>query len=325
MCELDLRQAMGEEQAALVTRLGEAAQHFCLHCYLVGGAVRDLLLRLPVVDLDLMLEGSAADFAAYLKKSWAEWFPQAAAPARLIVFSRYGTAKLQYGSDVVPGLACLDFASARSEQYPESGKPPVVSFGDLYTDLARRDFTINALAVDLMPRSIGTVRDFFSGRQDLKAGVLRILHENSFVDDPARLIRGVRFAARFGFEYDALTLRLFSEAVNGGYLKRLPPNRLFDEFRKALCETDFGSVLEALGRCRLLEQISPKLVLSPESLASQQAESSDGPVWPEIFCRLLSAESMESFAQVVKGFKLQRPVEALLMRTWKELEERRAY
>lgn len=167
----------------------EAAQE---PVYLVGGAVRDLLLGHPRVDVDLVVEGDAAALAARLGGAAAE-------------HERFGTVKVEVGGHEV------DIATARTETYPQPGALPVVApAASIEADLGRRDFTINALAIPLAgePRPI----DPFGGRDDLEAGLLRVLHERSFEDDPTRAIRAARYGARFGFALEPGTDELLRRA-----------------------------------------------------------------------------------------------------------------
>ncbi|HEX7279236.1 MAG TPA: hypothetical protein VF255_06370 [Solirubrobacterales bacterium] len=160
--------------------------------YLVGGAVRDLLLGRPGADLDLVVVGDAAALAARLGGAELE-------------HERFGTAKVEVEGHQV------DVATARTETYPEPGALPVVAPAEsIEADLGRRDFTINAMAIPLAgePRVI----DPRGGEEDLERGLLRILHPRSFEDDPTRAIRAARYAARFGFTLDAETDRLMRRA-----------------------------------------------------------------------------------------------------------------
>jgi tRNA nucleotidyltransferase (CCA-adding enzyme) len=160
--------------------------------YLVGGAVRDLLLDRPRADVDLVVEGDAVALAARLGGASAE-------------HDRFGTVKVEVGGHE------LDIASARIETYPEPGALPVVAPAEgIEVDLGRRDFTINAMAVPLAgePRVI----DPYGGREDLERGVLRVLHPGSFEDDPTRALRAVRYAARFDFELEPETAGLLRRA-----------------------------------------------------------------------------------------------------------------
>ena len=163
--------------------------------YLVGGAVRDLLLERNRADIDLVIEGDAAALAGRLG-------------AEVISHERFGTAKVKLDGHEV------DIASARSESYAHPGALPAVEpKAKLADDLKRRDFTINAMAIPLQgePRLIDPHR----GQADLAAGLLRVLHDGSFIDDPTRAIRAARYAARFGFTLEQRTAELFGDTDLG--------------------------------------------------------------------------------------------------------------
>ncbi len=162
--------------------------------YLVGGAVRDLLLGRGRADIDLVIEGDAAQFAARFG-------------ARVRTHERFATAvvELQEGR--------IDIATARTELYPKPGALPVVKPSNLSEDLARRDFTINAMAILLGTNPC--LIDPQDGRSDLAAGLLRVLHPGSFSDDPSRALRAARYAARFGFSLEPETARWLASADLG--------------------------------------------------------------------------------------------------------------
>jgi len=162
--------------------------------YLVGGAVRDLLLGRERGDLDLVTEGDPAEIAARLGSETTH-------------HRRFSTAKARLGSHQV------DIARARTETYPHPGALPEVSPAEgIAEDLARRDFTINAMAIPLSPADGAELIDPHGGRDDLEAGVLRVLHSGSFADDPTRALRAARYAARFGFELEPGTAELLASA-----------------------------------------------------------------------------------------------------------------
>src|SRR3972149_4491725 len=192
----------------LVKGAGEAAWGRGMALFLVGGAVRDVLLGRPSLDLDLVAEGSALELLSSLGWEGARTYP------------RFGTAKLE-GKGWT-----LDLASARREVYPRPGALPRVTQGSLNEDLWRRDFTINAMAVALAPPSLGELVDPFDGRADLEAGLLRVLHPKSFQAEATRMLRGVRYAGRFGFRLEGETERLLRrdlahlDAISGGRLRR---------------------------------------------------------------------------------------------------------
>src|SRR5436190_8384879 len=149
--------------------------------YLVGGYVRDVLLGGQHFDIDVSMEGDALALAEALAES---------RDARWTATHRFGTAYLEPGGD----LYNIDLVTARREQYPTPGALPEVEAGNIHDDLARRDFTINALAVELRPDGVGELLDPHGGLSDLQAGLVRVLHPNSFVDDPTRILRAVKYA-----------------------------------------------------------------------------------------------------------------------------------
>ncbi len=195
------------------------------HAWVVGGAVRDLLLDgRAAVDLDLVLEGDAVAAAERLA---------AALDGLLTVHDRFGTATVEADGHV------YDLATARAESYVRPGALPDVRPGTLEQDLLRRDFTVNAIAVSFDGR-VAAAPGAFS---DLDARVLRVLHERSFIDDPTRLLRLVRYATRLGFGVEEGTSALASEAIEGGALATVTPTRIGGELRLLLREP---SAIEAL-------------------------------------------------------------------------------
>lgn len=265
--------------SGLAARIGSAAEELQMKAYLIGGIVRDLLLieenrraapdraRLSFPDVDIMLEGDALVFVGQLRNNWRRYFPQIPPPVKGAAFRRYKTAKLEFAEEILPGIGRLDFSTARSETYPVPGGRPDISAGDLKSDLARRDFSINAMAISLAPADFGELRDSFNGGGDLRERKIRVLHEQSFVDDPARLIRALRFVVRLRFALEEKTAQLFSQAVEARRLSTVPAFRVFDEFRKALNEEDVLRVVRELEQTKLLEQIHPRLRAGKEFLA----------------------------------------------------------
>lgn len=189
--------------------------------YVVGGTVRDLLLGLPSADLDLVLEGDVEGLALRLDTGAS-------------VHERFGTAEIEVDGQRV------DLASARTERYSRPGALPEVSAADLEDDLARRDFTINAMAVDLADPE--RLLDPFDGMSDLRQGILRPLKPGSFREDPTRVLRAARYAARFGFSLERSGL----EQVPAADLSTVSRDRLLSELKR-LADEDLGpEALEVL-------------------------------------------------------------------------------
>jgi tRNA nucleotidyltransferase (CCA-adding enzyme) len=222
--------------------------------WLVGGAVRDLLLGESSVDLDVAIEGDARAVARQVAERLG---------GEAVEHERFGTATVR-----ADGLA-VDLASARRETYAQPGALPVVESAALDEDLARRDFTINAMAAALAGDRLGELRDPSGGRADLDAGVIRILHPGSFVDDPTRLLRAVRYESRFGFRMDGESERLAREAVAADAPATVSGPRIRDELLDLLGEP---AVMASVARMRELgldRALSPLLGdARPEDVAA---------------------------------------------------------
>ena len=214
--------------------------------YLVGGPVRDRLLGVPVKDLDICVVGDAPALAAQLAD---------ATGGRLTVHQRFGTA------GVATSDCAVDLVTARRETYRRPGALPDVSAGNLADDLARRDFTINAMAIPIAGASAELV-DHHGGQADLSAGVIRILHRQSFRDDPTRILRAVRYAARFGFRMDEATRAAMADALAAGAMATLTPDRVRHELERILEEPDPRSVLRLAHASGVLAAVHPSLSIA---------------------------------------------------------------
>ena len=222
--------------------LAAAAGHDGVH--LVGGAVRDLLLGREPRELDVVVEGDVAPIARRLG-------------AGATVHERFGTATVESGG------CRFDLAAARAERYARPGALPDVRPAGIDDDLRRRDVTVNALALDL--RS-GAVRAVEHARDDLAAGRLRVLHDASFGDDPTRLWRIARYAARLGFELEQRTAALAAAAVADGALETVSGTRIGSELRLALAEPDPVAALEAAAGLGLAPWLAPDRALAAAAL-----------------------------------------------------------
>ena len=199
----------------LVYLTREAAEERGQNAYLVGGFVRDLILGVRNFDLDFVIEQDGIGVAEVLSQKLK---------AKLIRHRRFGTATLMPGH-----RHKIDISTARKEEYPYPASLPHVSPGTLQEDLFRRDFTVNALAVAVNGHSFGTLIDYYGGQNDLRDGKIRILHEESFIDDPTRILRGIRFEQRFDFTLEPKTKRCLMAAVRRGMLEQVQPQRLRDD------------------------------------------------------------------------------------------------
>ena len=213
--------------------------------YLVGGAVRDVLLGAESFDVDIVVEGDGIAFARALA---------GLLDARFTTHAKFGTAIVHHGGD-----ARVDVATARSERYHAPAVLPTVERATIEEDLHRRDFTINAMAASLRRSDFGHLVDPFHGRADLAQGVIRVLHNASFVDDPTRIFRAVRYEARFGFRLDAQSEELARASVADGHLDDLTPARLTAELEALFDERHAEVSIPRLGELGVDRALHPLL------------------------------------------------------------------
>jgi tRNA nucleotidyltransferase (CCA-adding enzyme) len=221
--------------------------------YLVGGAVRDLLRGANAVDLDLAVEGDARSVARALAD-------RLGGVAR--EHERFGTAAVRAGD------LKFDLATTRRETYDEPGALPRVERASLDEDLRRRDFAINAMAVGLTGDDLGHLYDPCGGLADLEGGVVRVLHDGSFIDDPTRLLRAVRYEVRLGFRIDRHTEDLARSAAAGGALRTVSGARVRDELMDLLSEPEAPAGVERMHDLGLDRALHPALDADPELAAS---------------------------------------------------------
>ena len=231
-------------------RVGELADHMAVPAFLVGGFVRDFILNIPNFDLDIVVEGDGIQFAKQLAKTLqAEWK----------IHERFGTVTLTLpNSPDLPQLHHVDIATARTEYYEYPTALPTVERSSIKKDLYRRDFTINALAIRLNQRP-GELLDYFGGQRDLKDQVVRVLHSLSFVEDPTRVFRAIRFEQRFGFHMSKETLHFIQQAKSLQLFHRLSSTRLGNELIRLLKEPSPVNGIQRLGSLKLFHIIHPAL------------------------------------------------------------------
>ena len=221
--------------------------------YLVGGAVRDLLRGVDPHDVDIAVEGDARSAARAVAD-------RLGSDAR--EYERFGTATVETPQDT------YNFAGTRAETYDAPGELPRVSPASLDEDLRRRDFSINAMALGLTGDDLGHLYDPCGGVDDMDHGVIRVLHERSFLDDPTRLLRAVRYAARLGFDLDPESERLAREAVAADALSTVSGARIRDELMDLLRETDASSGIERMRELEIHSALHAELDPDPELVAS---------------------------------------------------------
>jgi tRNA nucleotidyltransferase (CCA-adding enzyme) len=233
----------------LLAKLGEVADSLGYHVYAVGGFVRDILLHQENLDIDVVIEGDGISFAKTLA---------AVLNGRVRAHEKFRTAVV-----VLPDSLKIDVATARLEYYKSPAALPIVEMGSIKFDLYRRDFTVNTLSIKLNADQFGTLIDFFGGQRDLKRKVIRVIHNLSFVEDPTRVFRAVRFEQRFGFKIGKLTSGLIENAVRMDFFKKVSGRRLFSELRQILEEEKPVNALRRLHEFGLLKVIHPNIAFHP--------------------------------------------------------------
>ena len=219
-----LHSALDEKFQTVIESISDCAEKFNKKAYIIGGVVRDLFLEKPIYDIDIVIEGDAIEFCR-----WAEqenyWKIKRIA-------KDFGTVKIIFKNNLE-----VDIASTRTESYPKAGHLPIVKkLGcTLKEDILRRDFTVNALALSLNKENFGEVIDYTDGLGDLKNKQLKILHEKSFIDDPTRIIRALRFKHKLGFEIEPNTKKLMQ-----AYLKDFNENDICYERIKQVTRLAFN-------------------------------------------------------------------------------------
>ncbi|MCD6352382.1 MAG: CCA tRNA nucleotidyltransferase, partial [Armatimonadetes bacterium] len=229
---------------AMLRRVGQSVAACGQKAWLVGGPVRDALLGRPVLDLDVVVEGNALELA----RTIVEELPEGEAPATqdearaaresLALFPEFLTARLD-----LPGGLHLDLITARSETYEHPGALPTVKPADLDADLRRRDFTVNAMAASLMPEDFGRLFDPLDGYAALRFGVLKALHDQSFRDDPTRVVRAATYSERLASRLEKKTQRWLAAAIAEGALEWVAPQRHGEQLRRALLTDAGGRIL----------------------------------------------------------------------------------
>jgi tRNA nucleotidyltransferase (CCA-adding enzyme) len=249
-----MRQSLPPSLFQLLIQAGETAHSMGYSLYVVGGFVRDLLLGIPNLDLDLVVEGDAIALAKRLAGDRG---------GRTRSHSRFGTAKWllpQIGSGAeqgrqAGGSLALDFVTARTEFYEHPTALPQVERSSIKQDLYRRDFTINTMAISVEKDHFGSLLDFYGGKQDLEMGLIRVLHNLSFVEDPTRMLRAVRFEQRLEFQIEERTRELIDDALE--LLDRVTGERIRQELELILNEGEPERALCRLDQLGILGQIHP--------------------------------------------------------------------
>jgi tRNA nucleotidyltransferase (CCA-adding enzyme) len=241
-----MKERLPDHMIDLLKKIGRVGSDLGFGVYVVGGFVRDLMLYRENDDIDIAIEGNGILFA----KTFAEM-----EHAHVNTYEKFGTAVI-----IFPNGFKIDVASSRMEYYRSPAALPEVEMSSIKMDMYRRDFTINTLAIRLDPDHFGTLIDFFSAQRDLKDKAIRVIHNLSFVEDPTRVFRAIRFEQRFGFSIGKLTSGLIKNAVKMDFFKRLSGLRVFSELKQILEEENPIPAIARLFDYKLMTVIHPDLV-----------------------------------------------------------------
>jgi len=288
MTQNDLLRRLPQEHLSLLRELGNLADEGGVSLYLVGGVVRDLLLKRENWDLDLTVEGNGIAFAQLVADRYG---------TGLARFERFATSRLVFQD----GLK-MDIATTRRESYAQPAVLPTVQPASIEEDLSRRDFTINAIAIQLNSGQFGCVLDPFRGQRDLRARTIRVLHAGSFQDDPTRIFRAIRFEQRFGFRLERTTVRLLAQAASTNLIQQLSGPRLQNEILLLFAEHDPVRAIGRLGQLKLFrflhrllcytKNVKRVVTAVPKALAWWVRRFPDSVIQrPAVYLMALSSES----------------------------------
>jgi len=294
---------LAEKYMNVLERAGEIASVMDCKVYGTGGIVRDVLLGVECLDIDLVVEGDGIEMARALRQEFG---------GRVRVHPKFCTATVLF-----PGGHQVDVATARVEFYQYPAAMPQIETSSLHQDLYRRDFTINAMAVSLNKEDFGNVMDFFGGREDLKRGLIRVLHNLSFVEDPIRLLRAVRFEKRYRMNLEPQTLKLAREAVRNKMLARVSAERIWEELKHILMEPRPEPVLSRLVKMKLWDFLFPcvkydhiKRVLTRLPRAIKKIQSWDlagtWEQWMIYLVAVLHCADKESAGNICRRYKISK-------------------
>ena len=274
----------GDPVTKIIQRVAKVAAREAVPAYLVGGAVRDRILGRPTKDIDIMVIGDGIAFARELARSFRL--------KRVIEYPRFGTAMVPYHE------LLIEVATARTERYASDSRKPTVRQGELHEDLARRDFTINALAMSLNSEDMFSLTDHYGGLKDLDAGIIRTPLDavTTFSEDPLRMLRAIRFAGQLGFRIESRTLAAIDKVKER--LKIISQERITDELVKMILVPEKPSRgFQLLRQSGLLE-----LVL-PEIAALQGVDQKNGYHHKDVFAHTLQV--LDNIAQVSERLDLR--------------------
>jgi tRNA nucleotidyltransferase (CCA-adding enzyme) len=290
-----LKTCLPERVVTALEDIGKLAEKSGLNAYLVGGVVRDVLMGNSNMDIDIVVEGDAPALA----RKFAS-----ANKAKVAEHYKFKTAAVIFKD----GFR-VDFATSRTEYYTTPASAPEVEYASIRNDLYRRDFSINAMAMKLTGSGFGELLDFFGGQKDITDKKIRVLHSLSFVDDPSRCLRGIRFAVRYGFNIGPQTEKLLKHAVSLNLLERVVGQRMFLELKYILSEDAYTEALAMMKKFDILKFFHDKLAIDDFKLdrfcvlekingwySFQFREHAD--IWISRFCILFSDMNRQDMKQL---------------------------
>ena len=297
-----IEKQLPKKLSSFIRAAGKVAQKQQQRLYLVGGVVRDLLLERHTSDIDMVVEGNAIKLAQEMADI---------IQGRVTPHHRFGTAKVQWDNHMV------DIAMARAESYTEPGALPTVKAGTIGNDLARRDFTINAMAIELNPRHYGELLDSHNGKNDLEQRLIRVLHEKSFIDDATRIWRAIRYEQRLGFRLELATQELVKQST--AWLDTISGDRIRHELELILKEELPEKVLRRADELNVLVKLHPSLKgdtwLTDTFALARETATTDTPQ-PQLYLALMAYRlSADETEQLIAYLKLPKATAEILRDT----------
>lgn len=248
---IDIKKFLPKHEYQFITKIGQYSDEFGINTYLVGGFVRDLILGRKNTDIDIVVEGDGIEFTKFLANKFKTAFK---------CFENFTTGKIFFGNKYN-----IDITSARRESYKYPAALPDVEFADLKQDLYRRDFTINAMAILINKKKFGLFIDPFNGYVDLKNKIIKVLHDKSFIDDPIRILRAIRFEQRFNFKIESKTLKILKNSLKIDIFNNVSGERLTDEFLRIFKEKNIFKILKRAEELGILKKINDKIIINDKT------------------------------------------------------------
>ncbi len=306
-----LHQRLDNRMIKLLENIGKTGNDLGYKMFVVGGFVRDLLLNRPNEDIDIVVEGDGIEFAKVFS---------AKEGCRVNPHKKFGTAVI-----IFPDHFKIDVASSRLEYYKMPAALPIVEKSSIKLDLARRDFTINTLAISLNPDNFGMLIDFFGATRDLKDKTIRTIHNLSFVEDPTRIFRAIKFSSRFGFKIGKLTSNLIKNAITIDCFKNLSGLRVLSELKQIFEEENPIPAIRTMEEYGLEKIIHKKLDIDPKTYQLLESVNKilvwhdllytdeDYPRWSVYFMAILNRVSYKVCEQICDRLNMPLKERGILM------------